>query len=60
MTKMVKFHKKDEGKCVGIIRGKVVARSSTLSALMQILSKKYPGEESVIATVPLSNMIFIL
>ena len=52
--------KKDEGKCIGLVNGKVVIRSSSINKVMKELNKKYSDKEVSITSIPKGNKVFIL
>ena len=55
----MKFNKEYEGKCVVMVRGKVIFSSGSITRVIKE-SKKYSPQEVSIASVPKGNKVLIL
>jgi len=56
----IRIGKEHEGKCVAILKGKVVLSDDSMSRLIRRTMEKYPNGEAAIATVPKGSKILIL
>jgi dihydroxyacetone kinase-like predicted kinase len=56
----IRIGKEHEGKCVAILKGKVVLSDKNITRLMRRTMEKYPNGDAAIATVPKGSKILIL